>query len=73
MIVNGCSSVNFGKRPSLPSIKPGKPDIVKCLGGSVPPAINTRTAAKSDKPYVGKGFFGKLHDWIYRHFLNIKV
>ena len=73
MIVNGCSSVSFGKRPSLPTIKPGKPDIVECLGGRVPPAIKTSAAANSDKPCVRKGFFGWLHNWIAKHFLGIEV
>ncbi len=31
--------------------------------GNVPPAIDGKSAAaNSGKPYVRKGFFGKLHD-----------
>ena len=72
MVVNGCSSVSFGKRTSLPSIKPGDTEFVRGLG-YVPPAKKTSAAANSGKPCVGKGFFGWLHNWIAKHFLNIEV
>lgn len=72
MIVNGCSSVSFGKRTSLPSIKPGETEFVRGLG-KVPPVIKPRAAANSGKPSVGKGFFGWLHNWIAEHFFKIEV